>query len=60
MHIHNLIPLICLGDFPVSPVVKTALSLQGSWVPSLMRELRSCMPWGVAEKKYCNTVCVYV
>ena len=32
-------------NFPGSPGVKTlpALPLQGAWVPSLVRELRSCM-----------------
>ena len=30
-------------DFPGGPVVKTALSRQGTWVQSLVRELRSHM-----------------
>ena len=31
------------GGLPSSPAVKTVLSLQGAWVRSLVRELRSCM-----------------
>ena len=27
------------------------LPLQGAWVPSLVQELRSCMPQGVAKKE---------
>ena len=38
-----------LEVFLGSPVVKTALSLQGVWVPSLAWELRSRMLSGVCE-----------
>jgi len=41
-------------DFPGSPVVKTALSHQGAQVPSLVRELRSCMPRGLANNSNNN------
>ena len=41
-------------DFPGSPVVKTALSYQGAQVPSLVRELRSCMPRGLANNSNNN------
>ena len=37
-------------EFPGSPVVRTRLSLPRAWVQSLVRELRSCKPWGVAKK----------
>ena len=37
-------------DFPDGPVVKT-LALQGAWVQSLVRELRSHKPHGMATKK---------
>jgi len=37
------------GDFPSGPVGKTVLPLQGAWVPSLVRELRSRMPHGMAK-----------
>lgn len=40
-----------LEAFLGSPEVKTALSLQGVWVPSLARELRSRMLSGVAKHK---------
>ena len=35
-----------LQDFPGGPVVKNPPSKEGTWVPSLVRELRSHMPWG--------------
>ena len=38
------------GNFPGSPVVKTALLLQRAWVRSLVRELRSLMPHGMAQQ----------
>ena len=38
-------------DFPDGPVVKTLLPLQGAWVQSLDRELRSHKPHGMAKKK---------
>ena len=34
-----------------SLVVQWALPMQGAWVQSLVGELRSCMPHGVAKKK---------
>ena len=37
-------------DFPGSPVVKTALLLQGAQVQSLVVELRAPMPHGKAKK----------
>ena len=37
-------------DFPGVPVVKTELPLQGARVRSLVGELRSHMPQGVAKK----------
>ena len=39
-----------LRDFPGSPVIKTALPLQGTRVQSLVGELRSHMPHGMAKK----------
>ena len=45
-------------DFPGAPVVKTVLPMQGVWVRSLVRELRSHMPHGkkqnAKQKQYCN------
>ena len=41
-------------DFPGSPVVKTVLSCQGAQVPSLVRELRSCVPRGLANNSNNN------
>ena len=38
-------------DFPGSPVVKTALSMQEAWVWSLVRDLRSHKLCGVAKKQ---------
>ena len=38
-------------DFPGDPVVKTALPMQGARVPFLLGELKSCIPYGTAEKK---------
>ena len=35
-------------NFPGHPVVKTALPLQWAWLKSLIRELRSHMPHGIA------------
>ena len=40
-----------IRDFPGSPEVDSALPLQGARVPSLVGELRSCMPRGTAVKK---------
>ena len=40
-------------DFPAGPVVKT-LPLQGAWVQSLVRELRSHKPHGIATTKKMN------
>ena len=37
--------------FPGSPVVKTALPMQGARVPFLLGELKSCIPYGTAKKK---------
>ena len=37
-------------DVPGGPVVKTALPVLGVWVQFLVRELRSCMLHGMAEK----------
>ena len=37
-------------DFTGSPVVKTELPLQGGQIPSLVRELRSHLPCGTAQK----------
>ena len=45
----NLLKLF-LGDFPVSPAIKTLLPMQGAWVWSLVRELRSHMPQGEAKR----------
>ena len=39
------------GDVPGSPVVKTALPTQGAQVRPLVRELRSRMPHGTANKE---------
>ena len=39
------------GGFPGSPMVRSVLPLQGAWVLTLVRELRSCKPHGVAKKK---------
>jgi len=36
-------------DFHGGPVVQTLLPLQGAWVQSLVRELRSGMPHGVEK-----------
>ena len=36
--------------FPGEPVADTVLPPQEAWVQSLVRELRSCMPWGTAKK----------
>ena len=33
-------------DFPGLPVIKNLLPMQGTWVQSLVRELRSHMPQG--------------
>ena len=38
-------------DFPGSLVLKTTLSVQGMWVQSLVRELRSHMPHGAAKNE---------
>ena len=38
-------------DFPGGPVVKTLLSMQRTWVQSLVGELRSHMQCGAAKKK---------
>ena len=46
-------------DFPGSPVVKTALSCQGAQVPSLVRELRSCMPRGLANNSNNNFFLIF-
>ena len=46
----NYIKLKILGNFSGSPLVKTLLPIQGVWVQSLVRELRSCMPYGMAKK----------
>ena len=40
-----------MWDFPGSPVVKTAIPLQGIRVWSLVGELRSHMPRGLAKKQ---------
>ena len=45
-------------DFPGSPVVKTALSCQGAQVPSLVREIRSCTPPGLANNS--NFIYIYI
>ena len=37
-------------EFPESPVVRT-LPLRGTWIPSLVGELRSCMVCGTMKKK---------
>ena len=39
------------NKFGTSLAVRTLLPLQGAWVLSLIRELRSHMPCGVAKKK---------
>ena len=39
-----------MRDFPGSQVVKTVLPVQGIWVQSLVRELRSHMPRSKAKK----------
>ena len=39
-----------LEGLPAGPVMKTALPVQGVWVPSLIGELRSCMLPGMARK----------
>ena len=39
------------GGFPGGPVVKTAFPLQGAWVQSLVRELRSHMLIHCKKKK---------
>ena len=45
-------------DFHGSPVVRTSLPVQGVWVQSLIRKLRSHMPQGqktkTKQKRYCN------
>ena len=38
-----------VGGRPGGPVVKTALPLEGAWIQSLVWELRSHMPGGVAK-----------
>ena len=38
-------------DFPGSPVVRTLLSLLKAWVRSLVGELRSHKPRGMAKRK---------
>ena len=38
-------------DLPGGPVVKTVHPLQGAWVRSPVRELRSHMPQGMGQKK---------
>ena len=40
-----------MRDFPGGPVVKTQLPLQGSWVSSLVRELKSYILHSAAKKK---------
>lgn len=45
----NLLKLF-LGGFPVSPAIKTVLPVQGAWVRSLLRELRSHMPQDKAKR----------
>ena len=37
--------------FPGSPVVKTAVPMQGMWVQSPVRELSSSVPRGMVKKK---------
>ena len=37
-------------DFPGGLVIKTAFPMQGSQVPSLVRELRSHIPYSTAKK----------
>ena len=37
-------------DFPSNPVVKTVLPLQGTWVQSLVGELRSYMLYSTAKR----------
>ena len=37
-------------EFPESPVVRT-LPLRGTWIPSLVGELRSCVVCGTMKKK---------
>ena len=46
-------------DFPGGPVARTSPSKQAVWVPSLVGELRSYIPWGqknqnIKQKQYCN------
>ena len=41
------------GDFPGSPMVETALSVQGSKVRPLVGKLRSHMTWAWPKKRKC-------
>ena len=43
-------------DFPGSPVVKTAFSMQGAMVQFLIGELRSHMPRGMAKIEKDNLI----
>ena len=45
------------GDLPGSPVVETLLLLQGAQIRSLVREIRSHMPWGMAIKRGWGAEC---
>ena len=36
--------------FPSKPVVDSMLTMQEAWVPSLVRELRFCIPHDAAKK----------
>jgi len=42
------------GDFPGDPEVKSVFPLQGTWVQSLVGELRSCMLPGEVKNKPTN------
>ena len=48
------VEVFSLQDFPGSPVVDSAIPLQGTWVHFLVRELRSHVLYSTAKKKIFN------
>ena len=48
------------GNFPGGPVVKTVLPMQGAWVQSLVRELRSHMLHSTAKKKKLKKIIIKI
>ena len=54
--VHVSFKISVLGEFPGSPVVRTALSLPKAWAQSLVGELRSHEPHGVTKKNNNNKI----